>query len=64
VRSETRQWPQLAWNQQSYDAGLKTQNYDKGFERFVRKFDPEVEMSAALAIVKGAHHEHGMAVYM
>jgi hypothetical protein len=35
----------------------------KGFERFVRKFDPDQEMSATSAIIKGAHHEHGTAVY-
>jgi hypothetical protein len=64
VRPEKVKPPQWAWNQQIYDAGLKTQIYDKGFERFVRKISPEVEMSATLAIVKGAHHEHGTAVYL
>jgi hypothetical protein len=49
-------------NQRIYDAGLKTQNCDTGFERFVRKFDQDQEMSATVAIIKGAHHEHGTAV--
>jgi hypothetical protein len=35
-----------------------------GLERFVQKFNPEIEMSATLAIVKGPHHEHGTAVYL
>jgi hypothetical protein len=46
-RDESVAPAQLAWNQGIYDAGLKTQNYDTGFERFVRKFGPDV------AIVKG-----------
>jgi hypothetical protein len=45
-----------------FDAALKTQNYDEGFERFVRKFDPDSRMDAVMAIGKGAHHNHGTAV--
>jgi hypothetical protein len=52
------------WNSRIFEAGLKTQNYDKGIERFVRKFNPESEPEAVLAIVKEAHHEHGTAVYI
>jgi hypothetical protein len=32
----------LAWNLRILDTGLKTQNYDKGLERFIRKFGPAV----------------------
>jgi hypothetical protein len=42
---------------------LKTQNYDKGFDRFVRTFDPEEEMSATVAVIQGCHRDHGWAVY-
>jgi hypothetical protein len=28
-----------AFNRRIQEAGLKTQNYDKGFDRFIRKFD-------------------------
>jgi hypothetical protein len=38
-------------------------DYDKGVERFVRKFDPEVEMNATFAVVKCAHSDHGSAIY-
>jgi hypothetical protein len=48
-----------AWNSQIYEAGLKTQNYDKGFDRFVRKFDPDLPTDAFVPIVKCVHHEHG-----
>jgi hypothetical protein len=37
------------------DSALKTQNYGKGLDRFLRKFDPEVEMSATLAIYMGRY---------
>jgi hypothetical protein len=42
-----------AWNQNIFDAGLKAQNYDKGFERFVRKFNPEAELEATVVIDAG-----------
>jgi hypothetical protein len=62
IRDESVQVPAAAWNSQIYEAGLKTQNHDKGFERFVRKFNPELATEAVLSIVKGAHHEHGTAI--
>jgi hypothetical protein len=62
VKDETVSVQAAVWNPRIYEAGLKTQNYDKGFERFVRKFDPDLRMEATMAIVKGAHHEHGTAV--
>jgi hypothetical protein len=51
-----------AWNSQIHDAGLKTQNYHKGFDRFIHKFDPDPSTEAVVAIVKGVHHEHGSAI--
>jgi hypothetical protein len=52
-----------AWNSQIFEAGLETQNYDKDFERFVRKFHPDQGMESVIAIVKGVHHEHGTEIY-
>jgi hypothetical protein len=52
------------WNQRLFERGLKTQNYDKGFGRFVRKFKPDEPMEAIVFIAKGAHHEHGTAVFV
>jgi hypothetical protein len=51
-----------AWNQRLADAARKTQDYDKGLERFVRKFDPDQEMEATIAIAKGVHQDHRPAV--
>jgi hypothetical protein len=51
-----------SWNSEICEAGLKTQNYDKWFDRFVRKFDPESPTEAVIAIVKGVHHKFGSAV--
>jgi hypothetical protein len=56
--------PEPAWNEQIYEAGLRTQNYDKGFDEFVRKFDPDLATSATFAVVKGVHHDHGTVVYL
>jgi hypothetical protein len=43
--------------------GLKTQNYDKGMDRFARKFDPGVEMCATVAVYSGRYEGHGWEVY-
>jgi hypothetical protein len=51
-----------AWNTAILEAGLRTQNYDKGFDRFIRKFNPGVQMSAVMAIESGAHSEFGAAI--
>jgi hypothetical protein len=51
-----------AWNSQIHEAGLKAQNYHKGFDRFIRKFDQDLPTEAVVAIVKGVHHEHGSAI--
>jgi hypothetical protein len=45
------------------EAGLSTQVYDKGPEKFVRKFDPVEEMSAVVSIQPGWQGDHGWAVY-
>jgi hypothetical protein len=45
------------------EARLRTQNYDKGLDKFVRKFDPDEEMSAAVAVHTGWQTEHSWSVY-
>jgi hypothetical protein len=52
-----------ALNQRIFDAGLKTQNYDKGFDPFVRKYTKDEEVAAACAVIKGVRQDHGCAVY-
>jgi hypothetical protein len=64
VRDEALTAQAAAWNQRIADAGLRIQNYDKGIERFVRKFDPDEELEAMISIAKGVHHDHGLAVYI
>jgi hypothetical protein len=44
------------------DVALKTQNYDKGLDKYVRKFNPEEESSAVVAIESGWQGDHGWAV--
>jgi hypothetical protein len=51
------------WNKEIFDAGLRTQTYDKGMDRFVRKFDPSQPVSAVIAIEPGCHFDHGTAIY-
>jgi hypothetical protein len=38
-------------------------NYNKGFDKFVRKFNPKEEMEATVAIALGCSEDHGWAVY-
>jgi hypothetical protein len=52
-----------AFNLRIRDAWLKRQNYDKWFDRFIRKFDPEEEMSATMAFYRGQQDDHGWEVY-
>jgi hypothetical protein len=52
----------VAVNLSILEAGLKTQNYDKGIDKFGRKFDPEEELSAAVAIHTGWQRDHGWAI--
>jgi hypothetical protein len=43
----------VAANGSILDAGLRTQNCDKGFDKYVRKFNPEEESSAVVSIESG-----------
>jgi hypothetical protein len=49
--------------QRVQEATLKTQNYDKGFDKFVRKFNPKEEMEATMFVALGCREDHGWAVY-
>jgi hypothetical protein len=49
--------------QGDFDAGLRTQNYDKGMDRFVGKFDPRIPISATIAIEPGCHFDHETAIH-
>jgi hypothetical protein len=53
----------LAHNQRIHDSGLKTKNYDKGMNRFIHTFDPDVEMSATVAAYICSYVDHGWGVY-
>jgi hypothetical protein len=46
------------------EAGLRTQNYDKGTDKFVRKFNPDQEMSAVVTVHSGWQTECAWAVYI
>jgi hypothetical protein len=64
-RSELQQSPlTLAVHKKILEAGLRTQNYDKGLDKFVRKFDPEQDISATIAVHSGWQGENAWAVYM
>jgi hypothetical protein len=52
----------VAANGAILEACLKTQNYDKGFDKFIRKFDCSEEMTAVVAIESGWQGDHGWAV--
>jgi hypothetical protein len=52
-----------ALNERVHEAGLKTQNYDKGFDKFVRKLNLKEEMEATVAVALGCREDHGSAVY-
>jgi hypothetical protein len=49
-------------NEAILEACLRTQNYDKGFDKFIRKFDSDQEMSAVVSIESGLQGDHGWAV--
>jgi hypothetical protein len=53
-----------AYNLSIRDACPKTQNYDKGPDRAIRKFDSEEGMSATMSVFKGQYSDHGWAVYI
>jgi hypothetical protein len=52
----------VAANLSILKSGLKTQNYDKGIDKFGRKFDPDEELSAAVAIHTRWQGDHGWAI--
>jgi hypothetical protein len=47
-----------------HEAGLKTQNCDKCFEKFVRKYERNEAMPATVAVIAGNRDDHGWAVYL
>jgi hypothetical protein len=49
----------VAANASILEAGLKTQNYDKGIDKYGCKFDPEEESSAVVSIHSGWQGDHG-----
>jgi hypothetical protein len=53
-----------AIHQRIFEAGLRTQNYDKGLDKFVRKFEKNEAMSATVAVLSGWQGEHGWAVHV
>jgi hypothetical protein len=52
-----------AFYQRVHEAELKIQNYDKGFDKFTRKFNPTEEMTATVAVTLGYQDDHGWAVH-
>jgi hypothetical protein len=52
----------VATNAAILDAALKAQNYDKGLDKFVRKFNPEEDCSAVVALETGFQGDIGWAV--
>jgi hypothetical protein len=61
--SEAAAGLERAFVESIYEAGLRTQNYDKGFENFVRKFERSEAMSATGAVLQGHRNDYGWAVY-
>jgi hypothetical protein len=55
IRNDKMQVSAPIWNSRIYEAGSRTQNYDKGFERFVGKFNPDTPYKAVMAIESGVH---------
>jgi hypothetical protein len=53
----------VKFNKEVFEAGLATQPYDKGLERFDGKYDPSQPISAVIAIEPGCHHDHGTAIF-
>jgi hypothetical protein len=46
------------------ETALRTQNYDRGLDKFARKYENLEAMSATLAIQPGWQGDHGWAVYL
>jgi hypothetical protein len=47
-----------AFVERVYEAGLKVQNYDKGLDKFVRKFERNEAMTATVALLAGHREDH------
>jgi hypothetical protein len=62
--SEAAPGIERAFVESLYEAGLRTQNYDKGFEKFVRKYERKEAMSATVVVLQGHRNDHGWAVYI
>jgi hypothetical protein len=52
----------VGFNLSMLEAGLKTQNYDKGTNKLIRKFGPDEGLSEAVAIHTGWQGDHGWAI--
>jgi hypothetical protein len=52
-----------AWNKEIFIAGLASQPYGSGLGKFTAKFNPNEPYSATIAVEKGAHGEHGTAIF-
>jgi hypothetical protein len=61
--SEAASGIERAFVESIYEAGLTTQNYDKGVDNFVRKYERNEAMSATVAMLQGRRNDHGWAVY-
>jgi hypothetical protein len=46
------------------ETALRTQNYDRGLDKFVRKYENLEAMSATLAVQKGWQGDYGWAIFM
>jgi hypothetical protein len=53
-----------AIHQRILDACLRTQNYDRGLDKFVRKYEKLEAMTATLEIQPGWQGEHGWAIHL
>jgi hypothetical protein len=63
AQSTAPEGTERAFVERVYEAGLKAQNYDKGFEKFIRKFERNEAMSATVALLAGNRDDRGWAVY-
>jgi hypothetical protein len=54
---------EVAYHYRIHEAGLWTQNYHKGFEKFVRKLERNEAMTATVSVQSGYRDDHGWAVY-
>jgi hypothetical protein len=60
---ETRPMAQ-AVNVQIRGCAFRMQNADKGFDRDIRHFKPQQEMSATVSVEKGRHEEYVCAIFI